>query len=147
MTLGDAVPTAEWRCNKCREIPGYFEQSLDLQMDHHESSATLEKAAAAGCYLCRTFRANFLYQHPELDSLPAGRCKVLCSIGDKSHIGYNLSSGDAIEFYIGDHLSIIQHAERFDSAWLRHGEYAEEGLPPSPKSTHAPNLSSTYAVR
>ncbi|KAK5997586.1 hypothetical protein PT974_02949 [Cladobotryum mycophilum] len=113
------VQTAEWRCSKYRSIPWNCEEwelqshnvvrgrDLNLEMDHHTSSASLEEAAAVGCHLCRSFCARFLHQNLDLNELPQGRCKVPFFIGA------------SIEFQIGKHRFIIHDLKGSKSPeWL-----------------------------
>ncbi|KPM42996.1 hypothetical protein AK830_g3510 [Neonectria ditissima] len=47
-----------------------------VNIDHYDSSTALEASAAAGCYLCRIFRARVICEDPDLDELPAGSCHL-----------------------------------------------------------------------
>ncbi|CAM1503587.1 Fc.00g011780.m01.CDS01 [Cosmosporella sp. VM-42] len=73
------VHTVEWRCLKCRRIPWDYGQWLlgseGTIIDHHDSVTALEEPAASGCYLCRTFRAQHLYEARNQQIQP-GRLKI-----------------------------------------------------------------------
>ncbi|KAK2598787.1 hypothetical protein N8I77_012174 [Diaporthe amygdali] len=60
-----SVSTAEWRCIKCRNIPWHYSDWLkrepSFKIQHHDSFAALEEAAALGCYLCRYLRACIIH--------------------------------------------------------------------------------------
>jgi hypothetical protein len=65
----------EWRCHKCRDIWWEWKKSAPneqkgiITFKHHESFAALEESAAAGCFLCASFRASTIYH----DSYPKDR--------------------------------------------------------------------------
>lgn len=98
------IYAADNRCQKCMSIPWTInewknasdgimrparlrrdEENLSFQVNHHPSFEILEQAAAAGCYLCRSFRAMVL-SRVSRDKIPlTASCRI--SIHAKYQMG------------------------------------------------------------
>ncbi|KAF5013292.1 hypothetical protein FDECE_687, partial [Fusarium decemcellulare] len=73
------TPEGTEKCLKCRLIPWDSrdwpqEPFKIVNLEHHESFLALEASAAAGCHLCRLFRADF-YARSDT-SIPQGKGRV-----------------------------------------------------------------------
>ncbi|CAI0654645.1 unnamed protein product [Colletotrichum noveboracense] len=93
------------RCVKCRNIPwhysSWFEGRSILDIEHHESWAALEEAAAAGCDICRGLRARALLENDQ--EIPEGVPCLLCIGWSDPHLvpRYFIGRKNRLEFWFG----------------------------------------------
>ncbi|EQB55116.1 hypothetical protein CGLO_04978 [Colletotrichum gloeosporioides Cg-14] len=93
------------RCVKCRNIPwhysSWFEGRSFLDIEHHESWAALEEAAAAGCDICRGLRARALLENGQ--EIPEGvPCLLRISLSDSKLIClYSIGRKEGLSFWFG----------------------------------------------
>ena len=99
MTPGNSHdPTAEWRCQKCLQIPWDYsewdlkEMGLKIQIQHHDSFSALEQSAALGCLLCCNFRARVIHNVNRINDLKEGQCALRFTRGHMSM---------SYDFYVG----------------------------------------------